>query len=103
MLFAWTCTRLTSQVPCFSGSELSSSSAVVTIPSSSLVVTSGDSYVFSVTSTKGSRSATATVTISTSALPLPAVSIQPVPAFVTVDSRVVLRGAAEQTGTLITI
>jgi len=99
MVFTWACTREGSQAACFTGSELSSTQSVITIPAASLVLTSGSAYVFSVTITKGSRTAVSpSVSISTSALPLPAVSIQPVPSFVNVASRVVLRGAAVPTG-----
>jgi len=99
MVFAWSCVRAVSQAACFSGSELSANTALITVPASSLSVSSGDSYVFSVIVTKGSRTASARVTIDISALPVPAVSIMPIPAFFTLDSRVVLRGNAVPTGT----
>lgn len=100
MTFSWSCTRSVSQTACFTAGVLATSSAVLTIPSASLVLTAGDDYVFAVTATKGSRTASASVTIETSALPVPTVAVQPVSAFITVDTRVVLRGTAIPTCTL---
>ena len=96
LTFAWSCTRATSLLPCFAGSELSSSSSIVVVAATSLVNTAatGGDYVITLTVTKSSRTAVATVRITTSTVAVPTVTIQSFPTFVTPDTRVVLRGAA---------